>query len=291
MRAMLTQRISFYWAQGESAAPEIVRRCWDGWARLNPGWEIVISGADEAASAFRDLGIAHPPQTFQGQADIFRLWDICARGGVYVDAATIPVRPLDDWVWPLVKQGFFAFHDPYRKRSVENWFLCSAPGHALAAGWLEAMRGYWAVPRRPLRRRRELDRGAKGRLDFLRAEVGARLTPARAGRKQAVIEPRDRAWAVTPGGGAMRPVHPYFWPHYLFDDLLDRDAAFRAEFARMPKVPSYKPLMLRHWKRRYGRMTAQDVDTLVAGSDMQKLAGNATPPDWAVDQVFGMAGL
>ncbi len=288
---MLTKRISFYWAQGESAAPEIVRRCWDGWARLNPGWEVVISGADEAAAAFRELGIANPPRTFQGQADVFRLYDIFERGGVYVDAATIPIRPLDDWIWPLVEQGFFAYHDPYRKRSVENWFLCASPGNDIAARWLEAMRDYWSVPRRPLRRKRELDRGAKGLLDYLAAGLQGRLAPARAGRKQAVIEPKDRVWSVTPGGGADRAVHPYFWPHYLFDDLLDRDEEFRATWARVPKEPSYKELMLRHWKRRYGRMTPEDVSTLVAGSNMQKLAGNASPPDWVLNQVFQMAGL
>lgn len=288
---MLTKRILFYWAQGESAAPEIVRRCWDAWARLNPDWEVSIADAEAAGAAFRALGIGHPPRTFQGQADIFRLHDIHENGGIYVDAATIPIRPLDAWIGPLAEQGFFAYHDPYRKRPVENWFLYSAPGNAIAGTWLEGMRAYWSVPRRPLRRKRELDRGTKGQVDFLRAELSARLSPAQAGRKQVVLEPKDRAWSVTPEGGARRPVHPYFWPHYIFDDLLNRDPGFRAAWAQVPKVPSYKDLMLRHWKRRYSDMTADEVRTLVEGSNMQKLAGNATPPDWMLEQVFGMAGL
>lgn len=272
---MVTRRISFYWAQGEGAAPDLVRRCWQAWARMNPGWQVEIAGAAQAEAAFAAAGIAHPPATFQGQADIFRLHDIATRGGLYIDAATVPVRPLDDWLGDWTGQGFFAFHDPYRGRPVENWFLYADPGAPLALGWLAAMRRYWAVPRRPMTARRALDPGWKGALS---CRLSGHRGPA-AGAKQAVLEPRDRAWSVAPGGGARRPLHPYFWPHYLFQVMLDEDPALRAAWADVPKVPSYKELMLRHWKRRYAGMTAPEFDSLVAGSHMQKLALNTPPPE------------
>lgn len=285
---MQAKRLSFFWAQGADKAPDLVKRCWDGWARLNPEWEIAIADAAQAQGAFAELGIKAPPMTLQGQADIFRLYDIARHGGVYVDAATIPIRPLDDWLPELTGAGFFAFHDPYRKRQIENWFFYSDAGGVLAGHWLAQVSAYWSRPRRPQLSRRELDPGWKGALACQLTSARLKMS-GRDLRAKSVIEPRHREWAVS--GGAARPVHPYFWPHYLFGHMLRTDPEARKIFAAMPKVPSYKSLMLRHWKKSYAEMTEQDVETLVDGSVMQKLALNGAPPPAMVDKVFAMAGL
>ncbi|MFW2544343.1 glycosyltransferase family 32 protein [Primorskyibacter sp. 2E107] len=287
---MQVRRISFFWAQGADHAPDLVKRCWDGWAALNPGWEIAIGDTAQARSVFDALRIAAPPVTLQGQADIFRVHDIAAHGGIYVDAATIPIRPLDDWLPALAGQGFFAFHDPYRKRSIENWFLYSDPGAVLTERWLDQIRRYWSVTRRPQVARRELDRGLKGDLACWMSSARMALS-GRDLKAKSVIEPRDRVWAVAPDGGGARPVHPYFWPHYLFDHMLQTDPEARAAWSAVPKQPSYKSLMLRHWKKSYAQMTERDVETLVAGSVMQKLALNTPPPQALLNKVFAMAGL
>ncbi len=282
---MLTKRICFFWAQGEAAAPDLVKRCWAAWARMNPDWQVGISDASDAQKAFEARGIAHPPQTLQGQADIFRLHTLCEGGGIYCDAATIPILPLSDWIEPLAAEGFFAFHDPYRRRPVENWFLVSTPGHPIMTAWMAATVAYWQVPRRPQFARRELNPGAKGALSCRVTSARMRLM-GRVPRSKSVIEPKDRPWSVAPGGGADRPVHPYFWPHYLFDHMLRSDAAVRAAWAQTPKLGSYKDLMLRHWKRDYADMTAMDLQTLTAGSRMQKLALNAPLPAPLLDRLL-----
>lgn len=107
-----------------------------------------------------------------------------------------------------------------------------------------------------------------------------------------MIEPKDRRWSVSPGGGADRPVHPYFWPHYLFDHLLHSNPDLRAAWARTPKLGSYKDLMLRHWKRDYTRMTEDDLRTLTEGSRMQKLALKTPLPAPLLDRLLdgGFAG-
>lgn len=173
---MLPQRICFFWTQGEAAAPDLVRRCWEAWAAMNPDWEVAVFDARDAQKAFDAQGIAHPPGTIQGQADIFRLHWLCASGGVYIDAATVPVRPLSDWIGPLASTGFFAFHDPFRRRPVENWFLVSTPDHPITKGWMTLTRAYWQRPRRAQSRRRELDPGPKGALSCRLAGLSAALT-------------------------------------------------------------------------------------------------------------------
>jgi len=279
---MLTRRICFFWAQGEAAAPDLVKRCWQAWADKNPDWQIEIADSADAAQAFAKLGIAHPPNTMQGQADIYRMYTLAEAGGIYCDAATIPMAPLSEWIAPLAEQGFFAFHDPYRRRPVENWFLVSAPGNPIMRAWVEATVAYWQKPRRQQLSRRELDPGLKGALSewltSARVKVSGRLP-----RVKRVLEPKRRAWSVAPDGGGARPVHPYFWPHYLFDHMLHTRPEIRAAWSETPKLGSYKDLMLRHWKRDYASLTAADLRSLTAGSRMQKLALNAAPPTWALD--------
>ncbi|WP_157814985.1 capsular polysaccharide synthesis protein [Sagittula sp. P11] len=286
---MVPKRLVFYWAQGEAQAPAIVRRCWDAWAALNPAWRVRMFNATDARQAFADRGIPHPPATFQGQADIFRMHELEARGGVYVDAATVPVLPLDDWLPALTREGFFAFHDPYRRRPVENWFLAATPGHPIMTAWMEETVRFWQSPRRQQVSRRELDPGDKGALAFRLTSLKLALTGGAPKAKQ-VLEPKKRAWSVAPGGGADRPLHPYFWPHYLFEHMLDTRPDIRAKWSRTAKLGSYKDLMLRHWKRDYARMTDDDIRTLTEGSRMQKLALNGLPRDRQLDLLFALAG-
>ena len=290
----LPKRIVFFWAQGAKEAPSLVRRCWRAWEEKNPGWEIVIADSFMAQKAFATAKISQVPKTVQGQADIFRVIDLAAHGGVYVDAATIPIVPLDEWIHGRVAAGAFAFHDPYRRRSVENWFLACIAGDAIMEGWADHMRSYWDRPRVVQTRKRSLDTGLTGAWSAWRDARGIDKPNGAAGttgRLKRVIEPRDRIWAVDPNGGAQRPLHPYFWPHYLFDLMLHNDPELREAWAQMPKIPSYKELMIRHWKHRYAQMTDNDIDTLMAGSQMQKLALNKTPSLAQMSRIFEVAGL
>lgn len=280
---MITRKLCFFWAQGENAAPDFVRRCWDAWASLNPAWDVTIHDDQDATEAFSECGIVHPPQTFQGRADIFRIWKVARDGGLYVDAATVPLRPLDDWLPLQAAEGFFAYHDPYRRRSIENWLIHAEPGNLIARRWLETVVDYWAVPRRLQKSPSELDRGIKGAL-------ASRLAPlTRPPKHKQVIEPRNRLWSVSPEGGARRPVHPYFWPHYLFDRLLQTDPEVRAAWAGMPKTTSYKQLMLRHHKNRYAQMSDTEFCSYAQGAEMQKLALKRLPDSHQLDLLFSLA--
>lgn len=276
---MVTQIIHGYWAQGRGNGPEVVERCWAAWERLNPGWRVQVLDQADADRIFDRLGLGARPDGVQSQSDIVRLYQIVAEGGVYVDAATVPVLPLDGWLPEVAETGFFAFHDPYRRRMVENWFLYADPGNAVAQGWLDAVGRHWAQPRRPMIQRRECEPGWRGAV--------ARWQGARhKGTAKEVIEPRNRLASVDPARGGRFGVHPYFGHHYLFDLMLEQEPEIAAAWARMPKLTSYKDLMLRHWKRHYDRLTPDLVDSIVAGSRMQKLALKTLPDAAVLDRIL-----
>lgn len=290
----LPKRIVFFWAQGAAAAPQVVQRCWRAWGEKNPGWEIIVADSEVAKKTFKAAGILHEPLTLQGQADIFRVLNLASHGGVYVDAATVPILPLDQWIHDLTTRGAFLFHDPYRKRSVENWFLACESGDPIMRSWARQIVGYWDRPRDIQTCKRSLDAGWLGALAARRdvlavGRSNGAASPAR--RPKRVIEPKDRIWSVKPEGGAQRPLHPYFWPHYLFDLMLEEAPEIRALWGQVPKLPSYKELMLRHWKRRYAEMTGDDIQALMKGARMQKLALNKLPSEYQMEQIFKFAGL
>lgn len=276
---MVTRVLHGYWAQGRGQGPEVVERCWDAWQRCNPGWRVQVLTQADADRIFERIGLKARPEGVQSQSDIVRLYQIATEGGVYVDAATIPVQPLDDWLPEVAETGFFAFHDPYRRRKVENWFLYADPGNAVAQGWLDAVVRHWERPRRPMTERREAEPGWRGGLARWRGQ-------RRSGGAKEVVEPRDRLASVDPERGGRFGVHPYFGHHYLFDLMLEREPEIAAAWGRMPKRPSYKDLMLRHWKRQYDRLTPELVESIVTGSRMQKLALKTLPDEWVLDRLL-----
>lgn len=286
----MKKNIFGYWHQGRDAAPEAIKRCWDLWARMNPEWDVRILEWADVEAYFTQQGIDAGKMSFNGVANIVRLAQLAEHGGVWVDAYTVPLRPLDAFLPDLMPTGFFVYHDPYRKRMSENWFIASVAGHPLAEGWRDKMVEYWRTPRRPMRFRRELERSTKGKIlrtwgRFLDRVQG---TPSMRSPKR-IYEPKHPTWAVDVNRGGAGIVTPYFTLAYLFDLLLEQDATAREIWSRMPKQTSYDKLYLRHWKKRYAKMSEADLLSLAQGTDMQKLSLPTELPSWAMELLIGMA--
>ncbi|WP_457583568.1 capsular polysaccharide synthesis protein [Ensifer canadensis] len=69
------------------------------------------------------------------------LWDY---GGVWVDATTFCIKPLDEWLPPLMENGFFAFPDNYPGRTMGISFLAAKPQNYLVSMWLRLMVRYYS---------------------------------------------------------------------------------------------------------------------------------------------------
>ncbi|KAB2895369.1 MAG: mannosyltransferase [Burkholderiaceae bacterium] len=127
------------WAYWDGAEPPLlVRRCFDHWRALMPGWRIHVldsaSVRDQCGALPAALAGAAAPQ----RADWIRLELLRRHGGIWLDASTILTQPLD---WVLAEQAharsdFVGYYlerytsDPWFP-VVENWFMAAPPGSLL----------------------------------------------------------------------------------------------------------------------------------------------------------------
>jgi len=153
----IPRRIWAYWDGGEDTAPVIVRACLASWRRHNPGWELTVLDR-HSAPALADLSMGPDDIAVQSYADLLRLRLLARHGGVWVDATTFCLRPLDHWLPMLAQGGFFAFSWtaadrwfiwPNVPRRITNWFLASEPGGAVIAAWEARALAYWRGRRTP----------------------------------------------------------------------------------------------------------------------------------------------
>ena len=135
------------WLQGWDQAPDIVRACAASWTRLNPGWDV----RDLDAASLREMfaPTASDPGFFLAAispaalSDLVRLKLLDKHGGVWVDATTYCLAPLDAWLPGVMSQGFFAFDRPRPDRMIASWFLAASAGHPAVRLWLAAAEDYW----------------------------------------------------------------------------------------------------------------------------------------------------
>lgn len=151
------KRIWIYWDKGEAKAPPVVAACIASWRRMNPGWTVTV--LDQAGlDAVVDMPRAQGGMTVQAWSDLIRLRLLRRHGGVWADATVYCVQPLDHWLPPLTRYGFFAFlwtdADrwfvlPNVHRRLTSWFLVSEPEGTIISAWEDRSQTYWEGRTRP----------------------------------------------------------------------------------------------------------------------------------------------
>jgi len=144
--AHLPKCIWMFWEQGFESAPPLIKRCAASWQEKNPGWSVHLLDKAAAEPYLRKANVPWERlQTFprEKRANILRMRLLTEEGGVWADATTFCLQPLDEWLAACVDAGFFCFRDPGPDRLVANWFLAGMPGNRLACLWREAHEAYW----------------------------------------------------------------------------------------------------------------------------------------------------
>ena len=138
-------RLIQYWDQ--PSPPEILQQRMKQWQARNQGWEYCCFDREAAA---RFIGQHYGPALQEAfldirlpamQADVFRIAALAAAGGVWVDAATTCLQPLDSWLdrhqpllllrrshqqHPRVWNGFIHAADPGHPLLMAAWQRISA---------------------------------------------------------------------------------------------------------------------------------------------------------------------
>lgn len=134
------------WLQGPGHEPELVRRCVESWRLRNPSWKVVTLDEAGAEPYLRATGLPLDRikrMPLQKQSNLLRMRLLTQRGGVWVDATTFCLRPLDSWLPDVMSAGFFCFRNPGPDRIVANWFMAAAPQSRLAILWRDAYEDFW----------------------------------------------------------------------------------------------------------------------------------------------------
>jgi hypothetical protein len=147
------KRLWALWLQGWDDAPEIVRACRASWSLQNPYWTTMFLTREslydfvtdpDRIRALEARGI--PPAAF---SDVVRNALLARHGGVWVDATTYCLRPLDGWIGYAAASGFFAFSQPGADRMISSWFLASEPECHIPRVWLKRSHEYWEDRTKP----------------------------------------------------------------------------------------------------------------------------------------------
>lgn len=130
--------IHFLWLGG-APLPVEYAEFRDGWARNNPGWE-VVTWTEATLPDLQNQAAFDAATTLAGKADIARLEILLRHGGLYADCdfeSLRPVEPLLDGV------GFFAARD--WGGWIANTLVGCAPGHPMMQALVDAIPARFAA--------------------------------------------------------------------------------------------------------------------------------------------------
>nr|QOI90528.1 hypothetical protein HWQ62_00393 [Pyramimonas orientalis virus] len=143
----LTKTIWMFWEQGWDEAPAICKVCMKSWIKYNPDWTIVLLDSNNITDYIdlndyvKDYKLKRPIQI---RADILRTNLLNKNGGLWVDATVFCTKPLNDWIYPYIKTGFFAFEkDKSSELRISNWMLYAQKNHYIIDKWATVYNNYW----------------------------------------------------------------------------------------------------------------------------------------------------
>lgn len=139
--------IWIFWAQGWRNAPPIAKASLNSWKHLNPDWR--VKPLDRESDEYEEVKKFCQGKNLKwaAKSDLLRLSLMEKYGGVWVDATTICLKSLDDWVHEQMKPlGFFLFK---KDESVSSWFLASEKGSSLASEWHRRGLDYFSERKSP----------------------------------------------------------------------------------------------------------------------------------------------
>lgn len=142
------QTIWMLWLQGEDDAPPLVQASIESWRALNPSWKVVVLDRT-TMHEYLDLPVWPDHLKPNHVANIVRLMLLERYGGVWTDATTLCLRPLNAWIDYATPTGFFAFARPQPLRANANWFIAAEQRSPFVEAWLRWSRAYVMCDKRP----------------------------------------------------------------------------------------------------------------------------------------------
>jgi hypothetical protein len=221
---LIPKTLWILWYQGYSEAPPVVKKCIDSWVRENSNWQIVILDKSNIGDYFE---VDIPEGKFASlsltkQSNIIRLQLLSKYGGVWADATTYCMKPLDDWLWDYTSTGFFVFHSPGADRLLATWFIASEKANPIVLEWRKRMTIFFA----------ENYFDINGRFNKVIIKTLSKLLNK---------NNRTTKYWFSPIVTKLLRVYPYFICHYIFERLVTTDQQCQNLWKNTHKVSADGP--------------------------------------------------
>jgi len=222
---VIPRKLWIYWHQGMPGAPFVVRKCVDSWIEQNPAWDVVVLDRRNLGG---HLALDFPEGRFaklplEKQSNLIRLQLLSDHGGVWADATSLCMSPLDTWIDAHIASGFFAFSNPGPDRIMANWFLASEKGNPLVARLRDRYAAFFM----------EHDFRTDG---WFGRKVRKRL------KKLLNRSEKTTKYWFSPLVTKVLRVYPYYVFHYLFERLISEDPASQRIWNETRKLGADGPL-------------------------------------------------
>jgi hypothetical protein len=198
----LPKIIWLLWLQGHDKAPLVVRKCYGSWVKNNPGWQVIF--LDEHNISDHTEIKKDGNMTDQAFSDILRINLLAKYGGIWADATSFCTKPLDSWLDKYLNTGFFAFERPGADRMISSWFIASSRYNYITNTYKNKVNAYWHE---------------NPGMNFIESSQWRFLN-------RLISNRGPQAWFNTTVTKVLK-VYPYFWFHYLFENIYLRDNQFR----------------------------------------------------------------
>lgn len=222
----IPRTIWLLWFQGLENAPLIVQKCVVSWITKNPNWDVIVLDKhslkkyiDYSDESFPNLGLA-------GKSDLIRLSLLAEYGGVWVDATTFCVKPLDSWINEASSSGFFAFEKPGPDRLIASWFLASEVKSPLVILLKNELYAFW------LENNYSLNSESKRKRIKILSKYFNRSYKT------------TKYW-FSPLVTKLLKVYPYFVIHYKFARLISRDLECKKIWDNTKKISASPSLLIK----------------------------------------------
>lgn len=223
-KPLIPKVIWIYWEQGFENAPFVVKKCVESWQKENPVWKIYLLDKQNIGD-YITLDVPKEKLSklmLANKSDLIRLKLLQEYGGVWVDATTYCMQPLDSWIEDVTETGFFVFHQPGEDRLLSTWFIASEKNAFIVMTWYQLLSDYWksnnyVVPGR------------------IRHKITHKL------ERLFNRNTKSTKYWFSPIVTKILKIFPYFAVHYLFERLVSTNKECADLWKKMPKLSADDP--------------------------------------------------
>lgn len=148
---MLEKNIFLLWLQGWKNAEWLNKHIAESWEINNPDWKIHYVDIENLKNYTTDIDYIYDSRKHispQAKSDIIRLSLLKKYGGVWAEATTLCMQPLDHWIHEAIEPtGLWMYHGDGSKTNSDigpaRWFIISKKDNYIISKWKEECDKYW----------------------------------------------------------------------------------------------------------------------------------------------------